>query len=64
MPVVRPFAHVDREVCYRLPYPSLKKWLGDWLEHPVFLQAVIKLPSWQEGDDEVVFPQITAFARS
>jgi hypothetical protein len=36
----------------------------DWLEHPVFLQAMIKFPAWQEGDDEVVFPQITAFTRS
>ena len=64
MPFVRQFAHVDREVFYSLPYPNLQKWLRDWLDHPVFLQAMIKFPTWQEGDDEVVFPQITAFARS
>jgi len=56
MPFVRQFAHVDRDVCNQLPYPNLQRWLQHWLEHPLFLQTMIKLPVWQEGDDVVVFP--------
>ena len=56
MPFVRQFAHVDRDVFGQLPYPNLQRWLQHWLEHPLFLQTMIKLPVWQEGDDVVVFP--------
>ena len=56
MPFVRQFAHVDRDVFGKLPYPHLQRWLQRWLEHPLFLQTMIKLPVWQEGDDVVVFP--------
>ncbi len=56
MPFVRQFAHVDREVFYRLPYPNLQRWLDYWLQHPFFVQAMIKFQPWQEGDVVVVFP--------
>lgn len=56
MPFVRQFAHVDRDVFYHLPYPKLQQWLKNWLEHPVFLQAMTKFQPWQEGDEIVVFP--------
>ncbi|MDE4453891.1 glutathione S-transferase [Psychrobacter sp. DAB_AL62B] len=56
MPFVRQFAHVDRDVFYSLPYPNLQQWLQHWLEHPLFLQAMIKFKPWQEGDDVMVFP--------
>ncbi|OXL26183.1 glutathione S-transferase [Psychrobacter sp. DAB_AL32B] len=56
MPFVRQFAHVDRDVFYSLPYPNLQQWLQHWLEHPLFLQAMIKFKPWQEGDDVIVFP--------
>lgn len=56
MPFVRQFAHVDRDVFYSLPYPNLQRWLQDWLEHPVFVQAMTKFKPWQEGDEVVVFP--------
>lgn len=56
MPFVRQFAHVDREVFYRLPYPKLQRWLTEWLENPVFIQAMMKFEPWQEGDEVVVFP--------
>jgi len=59
MPFVRQFAHVDRDVFGQLPYPNLQRWLQGWLEHPLFLQTMIKLPVWQEGDDVVVFPSRT-----
>jgi glutathione S-transferase len=56
VPFVRQFAHVDRDVFYRLPYPNLHLWLQHWLEHSLFLQAMTRFPPWQEGDDVVVFP--------
>lgn len=56
MPFVRQFAHVDRDVFSQMPYPNLQRWLQGWLEHPLFLQTMIKLPVWQEGDEVVVFP--------
>ena len=59
MPFVRQFAHVDRDVFGQLPYPNLQRWLQRWLEHPLFMQTMIKLPVWQEGDDVVVFPSRT-----
>ena len=56
MPFVRQFAHVDRDVFYRLPYPNLQRWLDYWLQHPFFVQAMLKFQPWQEGDAVVVFP--------
>ena len=56
MPFVRQFAHVNRDVFYNLPYPNLQRWLQDWLQHPLFLQAMTKFQPWQDGDEEVVFP--------
>lgn len=56
MPFVRQFAHVDRQIFYALPYPNLQQWLQNWLEHPLFLQAMTKFEPWQEGDEKVVFP--------
>ena len=56
MPFVRQFAHVDSDVFSQLPYPNLQRWLQGWLAHPLFLQTMIKLPVWQEGDEVVVFP--------
>jgi len=55
MPFVRQFAHVDREVFYDLPYPKIQRWLQNWLEHPVFIQAMTKFQPWQEGDEVVIF---------
>ncbi len=55
MPFVRQFAHVDREVFYRLPYPHLQQWLKDWLVHPVFMQVMAKYQAWQPGDEAVIF---------
>jgi len=56
MPFIRQFAHVNRDVFYRLPYPNLQRWLQDWLNHPLFLQAMTKFEKWQAEDDVVVFP--------
>ncbi|UTF60288.1 glutathione S-transferase [Gilvimarinus sp. DA14] len=56
MPFVRQFAHVDRDVFYRLPYPCVQQWLKGWLEHPVFVQSMKKYQPWQDGDTPVIFP--------
>ncbi|MDO3384390.1 glutathione S-transferase [Gilvimarinus sp. SDUM040013] len=56
MPFVRQFAHVDTDMFYRLPYPNLQRWLTNWLQHPLFVHAMVKLPAWQQGDKPVVFP--------
>ena len=56
MPFVRQFAHVNRDVFYNLPYPNLQRWLQDWLQHPLFLQAMTKFEPWQDEDEVVVFP--------
>ena len=56
MPFVRQFAHVDRDVFYGFPYPKLQRWLQDWLEHPLFKQAMTKFDPWQEGDEVIIFP--------
>lgn len=56
MPFVRQFAHVDRDIFYSLPYPNLQRWLQEWLQHSLFLQAMTKFQPWQEKDDVVVFP--------
>lgn len=59
MPFVRQFAHVDRKIFYSLPYPKLQHWLQNWLDHPLFLQAMTKFEPWQEGDETVIFPPST-----
>lgn len=56
MPFVRQFAHVNQDVFYSLPYPSLQRWLQHWLEHSFFLQAMTKFKPWQEGNGVVNFP--------
>lgn len=56
MPFVRQFAHVDRDVFYSLSYPNLQLWLKRWLEHPFFVQAMVKYQPWKESDGVVVFP--------
>lgn len=56
MPFVRQFAHVNREGFYHLPYPKLQLWLTEWLENPLFIQAMMKFEPWQEGADIVIFP--------
>ncbi|MDF1725102.1 MAG: glutathione S-transferase C-terminal domain-containing protein, partial [Alcanivorax sp.] len=43
MPFIRQSAHIDSDVFGQLPYPNLQRWLQHWLEHPLFLQTMIKL---------------------
>lgn len=60
VPFVRQFVHVDREAFTALPYPKVQQWLDAWLEHPLFLAIMKKYQPWQEGDERLVFPSISA----
>jgi glutathione S-transferase len=53
-PFIRQFAFVDKGWFDQAPYPKLQIWLQEFLESPLFLVAMKKLPPWQEGDSPVV----------
>jgi len=57
-PFVRQFAAVEPAWFAQLRLPALKAWLADWLSHPLFEAAMVKLPTrqvvrfptvWQRG---------------
>jgi glutathione S-transferase len=52
-PFIRQFAFVDKDWFDQAPYPKLQIWLQEFLESPLFLAAMKKLPPWQEGDSPV-----------
>jgi glutathione S-transferase len=53
-PFIRQFAFVDKGWFDQAPYPKLQIWLQSFLESPLFLAAMKKLPPWQEGDSPIV----------
>ncbi len=55
-PFVRQFAHVDRAWFFTAPYPQLHRWLNDYLSHENFTSIMIKYTPWQQGDQEIYFP--------
>lgn len=57
-PFIRQFAGVDRTWFDVSTYDNVRKWLEGFIEDKLFKEAVmVKLPQWQEGQDEVVFPK-------
>jgi glutathione S-transferase len=56
-PFIRQFAFVDKVWFDQAPYPKLQVWLQRFLESPLFLAAMKKLPPWQEGDSAVYLSQ-------
>lgn len=52
-PFIRQFAFVDKAWFDQAPYPKLQIWLQAFLESPLFLATMKKLPPWQEGDTPV-----------
>ncbi|WP_439586369.1 glutathione S-transferase [Hydrogenophaga sp.] len=44
-PFVRQFAAVEPAWFGTLPLPALKTWLSDWLSHPLFEAAMVRLPA-------------------
>ena len=55
-PFIRQFAFVDKDWFDRAPYPALQQWLAGFLSSPLFAQAMVKYPVWQEGDETLLFP--------
>jgi glutathione S-transferase len=49
LPFVRQFAHVDLTWFEQAPYPRLRQWLSDWLQHELFTSVMSKYQPWQEG---------------
>lgn len=46
-PFVRQFAAVDPAWFAEQPLPMLKSWLHHWVNHPLFLASMVRLPSNQ-----------------
>ena len=55
-PFIRQFAFVDKLWFDQSPYPLLRRWLQRFLESELFLQSMIKQPTWREGDKPILFP--------
>lgn len=54
-PFVRQFAFIDRGWFDAQPWPELIRWLEEFLQSSLFEQAMVKVPVWEEGADEVIF---------
>ena len=59
-PFVRQFANADRGWFDDQPLAALQAWLDDHLNWELFNGIMKKLPQWQVGDAEPVFPFKTA----
>ncbi len=53
-PFIRQFAFVDKRWFDQAPYPKLQSWLQGFLNSPLFLAVMKKLPPWQQGDAVVL----------
>ncbi|SFS19898.1 glutathione S-transferase [Yoonia litorea] len=57
LPFVRQFANTDREWFDAQDLPAVTKWLDEFLTTERFRGIMVKYPPWQEGQDQVIFPQ-------
>ena len=55
-PFVRQFAFVDKHWFDNSGYSQLQRWLQEFLESPLFIQSMDKLPPWQPEDPPRFFP--------
>jgi len=55
LPFIRQFAFVNRELFYQA-FPTLARWLDDFLACELFKKVMVKYPVWQEGQQKVYFP--------
>ena len=55
-PFVRQFANADRDWFDAQPFEALQAWLESHLNWELFTGVMKKLPKWQTGDAEPVFP--------
>jgi len=56
LPFVRQFAFVDKHWFDNSDYSQLQRWLQGFLESPLFIQCMDKLPPWQPEDQPRLFP--------
>ena len=50
MPFVRQFAATDQDWFGSQSLPRLRAWLAGHQESPLFLQAMVRVPPWRQGD--------------
>ena len=55
-PFIRQFAGVDPSWWQNAPYPSVRRWLENWLNSALFSAIMIKYPRWEFGQPEELFP--------
>jgi glutathione S-transferase len=55
-PFIRQFANVDRPWFDAQPWPSLQRWLGDFIASKRFAAIMVKYPRWQADDPITLFP--------
>ena len=57
LPFIRQFANTDRTWFDAQGLTALTGWLDDFLASDRFRAIMVKYPPWQEGQDQVIFPQ-------
>lgn len=55
VPFIRQFAYVDKDWFDQSPYARLQIWLATLLNQPLFINVMVKVEQWKEGDPVVVF---------
>ena len=55
-PFIRQFAGVDPSWWQSAPYPSVRRWLENWLNSPLFSAIMAKYPRWESGQAGERFP--------
>ena len=53
---IRQFAGVDPSWWQSAPYPSVRRWLENWLNSPLFSAIMAKYPRWESGQAGERFP--------
>jgi glutathione S-transferase len=55
-PVIRQFAEVDKHWFAQAPYPSLQRWLKDFVDSECFTAVMKKYSIWHPGHPAVMMP--------
>ena len=55
-PFIRQFAGVDPSWWQNAPYPSVRRWLENWLNSELFSAIMIKYRRWESGQPGECFP--------
>jgi len=55
-PFIRQAAGVDPSWWQRAPYPSVRRWLENWLNSALFSAIMAKYPRWESGQAGERFP--------